>query len=200
MTQPDPSHLNALLGSRICHDLISPLGAIGNGVELLQMTGMGDSAEMTLIADSVEAANARVRLFRIAFGAAEDGQVLSRAELRAVTGHIGADRRMQIDWTPPERLDRRQAKLAILLLLAAETLLPYGGRVEMLTDGDRISLGLAAERMRRDRELLSQLTEPGAALPEASEIHFPLARIAAATIGRQISVAAEDPQRLVLAA
>mgnify|MGYP000296592635 CR=1 FL=1 len=46
------THLNDLIGSRICHDLISPIGAIGNGVELLGLTGP-PSPEVRLIADSV---------------------------------------------------------------------------------------------------------------------------------------------------
>ncbi|HMS96693.1 MAG TPA: histidine phosphotransferase, partial [Tabrizicola sp.] len=62
--QPD---LAALIASRICHDLISPLGAIGNGVELLAMERAGP--ELDLLSESVAHANARIRLFRISFGA-----------------------------------------------------------------------------------------------------------------------------------
>ena len=64
----DQTDLAALLGSRICHDLISPIGAIGNGVELLMMEGGTPSPELVLIAESVAAANARIRFFRLAFG------------------------------------------------------------------------------------------------------------------------------------
>jgi histidine phosphotransferase ChpT len=45
----DIKDTSALLGSRICHDLISPLGAISNGLELLAMSGIASSPEMTLI-------------------------------------------------------------------------------------------------------------------------------------------------------
>jgi histidine phosphotransferase ChpT len=68
--------LTALVGSRICHDLVSPLGAIGNGVELLGLTGIAPSPEMALIVESVENANARLRFFRIAYGAAGTDQRL----------------------------------------------------------------------------------------------------------------------------
>ena len=51
--------LNSLIGSRICHDLISPLGAIGNGLELLSMSGFDGAPEIALIAESVENANSR---------------------------------------------------------------------------------------------------------------------------------------------
>ena len=65
----DRTDLNALLGSRICHDLISPIGAIGNGVELLIMDGATKGPEIALIAESVANASARIRFFRIGFGA-----------------------------------------------------------------------------------------------------------------------------------
>ncbi len=57
---PQSPDLAALIGSRICHDLISPIGAIGNGLELLSMAGAG-GPEVALISDSVSNANARIR-------------------------------------------------------------------------------------------------------------------------------------------
>ena len=53
----------ALIRSRICHDLISPIGAIGNGVQLLAMSCGAAGAEMDLITESVQNANARIRFF-----------------------------------------------------------------------------------------------------------------------------------------
>ena len=55
----------ALVGSRICHDLISPIGAIGNGVELIGLTENTSSPELALISESVDNANARIRFFRV---------------------------------------------------------------------------------------------------------------------------------------
>jgi len=74
--------LAALIGSRICHDLISPIGAINNGLELLGMSGQTGGAELDLISQSVENASARIRFFRIAYGA-EGIQPLGRAEIEA---------------------------------------------------------------------------------------------------------------------
>ena len=64
----DKPDLAALIASRICHDLISPIGAIGNGVELLAMEPGGTLPEMALISESVANANDRIRFFRICFG------------------------------------------------------------------------------------------------------------------------------------
>ena len=83
MADPLPDFA-ALIGSRICHDLISPLGAIGNGVELLEMSSAGASPEMALISESVASANARIRFFRIAFGAAGSGGSVAAAEIRSI--------------------------------------------------------------------------------------------------------------------
>ena len=77
-----PRDVNALLGSRICHDLISPLGAIGNGVELLSLSGVRAESELSLIARSVESANTKIRFFRIAFGATTADQLVSASPSR----------------------------------------------------------------------------------------------------------------------
>ncbi|WP_260002496.1 hypothetical protein [Sulfitobacter pontiacus] len=63
--------LAALIGSRICHDLISPVGAINNGLELFLMSGMNMSPEVALIDESVRNASARLRFFRVAFGSGD---------------------------------------------------------------------------------------------------------------------------------
>ena len=61
-------NIGALIGSRICHDLISPIGAINNGLELLSMSDERDGPEFDLITESVGNASARIRFFRIAYG------------------------------------------------------------------------------------------------------------------------------------
>lgn len=185
-----PAEMNALLGSRICHDLISPLGAIANGVELVEMMGAAGSAEVALLSDSAAAASARIRLFRIAFGMAAPGQKIGWGELGSVIETLSS-RRMQIDWAPASDLERVEAKLGVLLLLCAETLIPFGGtvRVEM---GPRVTLEITAERMRDAPELLVQLVDDTAALPEANDLHFPLARVAANELGRRIVLDAAE--------
>jgi histidine phosphotransferase ChpT len=63
------TEIAALIASRICHDLISPIGAIGNGMELMALSSGQEqsSPELDLISQSVENANARIRFFRIGF-------------------------------------------------------------------------------------------------------------------------------------
>lgn len=192
-----PAEMNALLGSRICHDLISPLGAICNGVELVEMMGAAGSAEVALLSDSAAAANARIRLFRIAFGMAAPGQKIGWGELGSVIDTLSSGR-MKIDWAPAADLERVEAKLGVLLVLCAETMIPFGGtvRVEM---GPRITLEIAAERMRDAPELLQQLVDDAAELPAPSELHFPLARVAAAELGRRIDLNLAEGQLRITA-
>ena len=129
----DRPDLAALIGSRICHDLISPLGAIGNGVELLAMagagTGAGDSAELRLIGDSVAAAKARIRFFRIAYGHAGAQADIGSPEILATLGDYFHGRKIAMTWQPREQLPRCQARRLFLAIQCVESALPFGGEI-----------------------------------------------------------------------
>lgn len=129
--EPDAADLAALVGSRLCHDLISPLGAIGNGLELLQMVASTSGPEMALIAQSVAAANARVRFFRLAFGHAGRTERIGQAELRRVCDDFGAGGRVAFDWRAAGDHPRPVLKLACLALLCIEQALPRGGTIRV---------------------------------------------------------------------
>ncbi len=198
MSAARTAEMTALLGSRICHDLVSPLGAIGNGLELLQMLGDSDSPEMSLVSDSVDMAAARVKLFRLAFGAAASDQPVSASELRDHAARLGSSR-FEAIWISAEEIDRPTAKLGLLLLLCAETLLPYGGEARAEATGEAVRLTITAERMRDAEGLLALLEGREDALPAASEIHFPLARYAAEQMGRRLAVETEGNRTVVSA-
>ncbi len=131
----DTANLAALIGSRICHDLISPVGAINNGLELLAMSGAMAGPELELISDSVLNANARIRFFRIAFGAAGDQQ-MGRAEIVSVLDDISKAGRLKFQWDYADGCSRSAVRMAFLAALCLETALPYGGMITMTcTDG-----------------------------------------------------------------
>ena len=181
-----PAEMNALLGSRICHDLISPIGAIGNGVELLQMAGVGNSAELSLISESVENANGRIRLFRVAFGAAAPGQTIARREVEGILAPMGTSRGIGFHWPLETDILRDEARLVFLLLLCCESAMPRGGRVTVETGSETIKITCEAERLRIEHDAWQLLEEPMTALPAPSDIHFPLSLHAAESIGRRI--------------
>lgn len=174
MTKQDRD-LTALIGSRICHDLISPLGAIGNGVELLQLSGLGDSPEMALIAESVANANQRIRFFRVAFGAAPDGQVVADTEIRTLLEPGVDGRKIEVDWHPEGSQPRSAVKLAFLILQCFESAMPWGGRIHVRREGDHWQISGEAEKMKIDPVLWDMLTTPHdtADVPPA-QVHFAL--------------------------
>jgi histidine phosphotransferase ChpT len=154
--------LTALLGSRICHDLISPLGAIGNGVELLTLSGAAVGPEITLISESVANANARIRFFRVAFGAASGGQSIARSDLRGILDDITRGGRLTIDWQAAGDPDRSTAKLMFLLIQCLETALAYGGRITVTLDHGVWSASASASKLKIDAALWSSFRSVGA--------------------------------------
>lgn len=187
MTTSTTHDLSALLGSRICHDLISPLGAIGNGIELLSMSGLSAAPEIALIAESVENANARIRFFRVAFGAASPGQMLARSEILSILDDLAKGARIEIEWQPAGAVARAEAKLAFLLLQCMETALPWGGRVLVSQTDECWHIHARADRFKDAAELWRLLQGSEAAEKISSaDVHFALAPEAAAQIGRTI--------------
>ena len=179
----------ALLGSRICHDLISPLGAISNGVELLQMSGGQLGPEIDLISESVENANARIRFFRVAFGAASPGQMIGGAEIATILDDLNKGARISFSWRAAGDAPRTEAKLAFLMVLCLETALPWGGEITVDVDGTRWSVQGRGERMKLDPPLWEALSRPGAeAEIGAAEVQFLLLPMLIAEAGRSLSV------------
>ncbi len=181
--------LTDLLGSRICHDLISPLGAISNGVELLSMSGAAPGPEMGLITDSIANATARIRFFRIAFGSAGAGQRLGRPEIVAILHELSPGGRLAIDWQPVGDQPRALVKLAFLLIQCFESAMPWGGRLTIREAGGNWALAGEAERMKIAPPLWQALAD-AAQEPEldAAQVHFALAPLAARALGRRLAV------------
>ena len=168
--------LAALLGSRICHDLISPIGAIGNGLELLMIDSVSPGPEMALIGESVGQANARIRFFRVAFGLASSGQRMGAAEVTGILSDMTRGGRLAIAWQTGADLSRVEVKIAFLLLLCLESAMAYGGKITVQIDTGRWQLHASAAKLRMDTPLWTWLTNPADA-PDVSpaSVHFPLA-------------------------
>ena len=187
----DDLDLVALLGSRLCHDLISPLGAIANGVELLTLSGLVAGPEMSLIVESVDNANARIRFFRIAFGAAQPGQMLERREIASVLAGVNTGGRMTVLWQIDGPQPRAEVKLAFLCLQCLELALPWGGR---LTVGRGNGGWTVATEEGRLRPLPAQWAlfdgtgrSEGDSPPLPADIHFLLARRWAQALGYRLT-------------
>jgi histidine phosphotransferase ChpT len=122
-----------LLSSKLCHDLVSPVSAINNGVELIEDIGgsVVDEA-MKLIGESAGHASRRLRLYRIAYGRAGSDENLPVRDVRQVAEHYVLGGKMVLTWPegqPVEALAMHKGYLKTLLnvLILAEEVLAYGG-------------------------------------------------------------------------
>lgn len=188
------ANLAALVGSRLCHDLISPIGAIQNGLELLSLAG-GDSQspEMALIQDSCQNASARIRFFRVAFGHASMTQMMGQREVLSTLTAIGKGGKFTAEWNVGDDLPRSEVQLAFLAYLCCETALPYGGTIRFERDAAGWSIGASGPRMKVDEELWSLLNTPRPSeIPTADRVHFALLSILSEAQGHKILASLED--------
>lgn len=156
---PSEGKIAALIGSRICHDLISPIGAINNGLELLSMTGDAKGPEMDLIAESVGNASARIRYFRIAFGAAGEQQV-GVSEVNGIIQDTMGAGRVRVDYQPKDPHPRNMIRLVFLGIMCLEGALPYGGDITVSWKNGTWTLIGRANKLNVDTDLWSVLADP----------------------------------------
>ena len=134
----DSHHIAGILASRICHDLVSPVGAIANGVDLIREVGAGDAREeLAMVGESAKRASALLQFFRIAFGAADEGAMLSRAALKAQADALIATSRVVLEWegiAGPD-MSRAEGRLLCQMLLCARALAGMRGHISVGLDG-----------------------------------------------------------------
>ena len=143
--------LAALLCSRVCHDVISPVGAIVNGLELFEDEkdeGMRKSA-LDLVRKSATQASGRLQFARIAFGAAGSaGAALDLGDAESVVRGMLQDERLTIVWNLPRALlPKNRVKLLLNLVLIASSSIPRGGKltVDPVGEGETMGFRLSAE-------------------------------------------------------
>ncbi|MEG8013807.1 MULTISPECIES: histidine phosphotransferase family protein [unclassified Sphingomonas] len=131
-----PVDFASLLCSRLCHDLLSPIGALNNGLELLaDETDPAMRARcMELLADSARVSASKLKFFRLAFGAAGGfGEEVATREARAaIEGLIGENKRIELDWVVEvPTMPKAAIKVLLNLVLIASESLVRGGRMEI---------------------------------------------------------------------
>jgi histidine phosphotransferase ChpT len=125
--------LAALLCSRVCHDVISPVGAINNGLELLDEGG-ADSDAMDLIRTSALNASVRLKFARLAFGASGSvGASIDTGEAeRAAKDFAVAEKKTEVTWNGPRAIvAKNRVKLLLNLFLVAYSSIPRGGSLDI---------------------------------------------------------------------
>lgn len=132
----EPLDLAALLCSRVCHDVISPVGAIVNALEVLEEDdpSMRDFA-LDLIKKSARNASSRLQFARLAFGAAGSaGAMIDLGDAGNVANGFLNDEKLSLDWEAPRALlPKNQVKLLLNLLIIATHAVPRGGKLTAIT-------------------------------------------------------------------
>ena len=136
----DPLDLAALLCSRVCHDVISPVGAIVNGLEVLEDEKDPETRAFAvdLIKKSATTASAKLQFCRLAFGAAGSaGASIDTGDAEAVTRGLLSDDKVKLDWQAARVLmPKNHVKLILNLCLIAIAAIPRGGVITVSTSSD----------------------------------------------------------------
>ena len=142
--------LAALLCSRVCHDLISPVGAIVNGLEVLaeEKDEETKTFALDLIKRSAGTASAKLQFCRIAFGAAGSaGAQIDLGDAETISRGFFEDDKTKMAWNLPRALlAKNRVKLLLNLLLIAGQTIPRGGRltVDPIGAGDSMGFKVSA--------------------------------------------------------
>ena len=139
-----------LLSSKLCHDLISPVSAINNGVELIE--DIGDEIEeeaMKLIGNSGANAARRLRLFRAAYGCAGSEENLPLRDVRLIAQQYFVEK-IKLDWPEDLKLPsvedhRGFLKVLLNMLIMSEEILAYGGLITLRRLGADDTMGCVIE-------------------------------------------------------
>jgi histidine phosphotransferase ChpT len=148
-----------LLSSKICHDLVSPVSAIDNGVELIEDIGgsVVDEA-MKLIGNSAGHASRRLRLFRMAYGRAGSEENLAVREVRQTAEQYLGGGKTMINWPDDQPLADLATKRGFLktllnMIILSEEILAYGGVVTLRSEVQGEKLGCRLEIVGRGAQL-----------------------------------------------
>jgi histidine phosphotransferase ChpT len=205
---PDALELAALLCSRVCHDLISPVGAIVNGLEVLDDDPKDDDREfaLDLIRKSARTASARLQFCRLAFGAAGSaGALIDLGDAHTMArGHI-EDEKTKLTWNLPRLLlPKNRVKLLLNMLVVAQHTIPRGGMltVDAVGEGETMSFrihaaGLNARIPQNIADILAATT-PGAVDAHAVQPYY--TRLLAQACGLTVTLVADGDAIVVTAA
>lgn len=147
---PDALDLAALMCSKVCHDLINPVGAIVNGLEVFDSSSKEDDKQfaLDLIRKSALSTSARLQFCRIAYGAAgSSGAQIDLGEAQKTSRGYLEDDKTKLTWNLPHvLLAKNRVKLLLNLLVIAQQAIPRGGElvVDPVGGGDTMGFKVRA--------------------------------------------------------
>ncbi|MGY4572803.1 histidine phosphotransferase [Bradyrhizobium pachyrhizi] len=204
---PDALELAALLCSRVCHDLISPVGAIVNGLEVLDDNPKPEDRDfaLDLIRKSAKTASARLQFCRLAFGAAgSSGAQIDLGDAQNMAkGHI-EDGKVALTWNLPRLLlPKNRVKLLLNMLVVAQQTIPRGGTltIDPVGEGEAMSFRITAAglnaRVPQNIVDLLNATSPNTVDAHAVQPHY--TRLLAEACGLKVTLAL-DGDKVIIAA
>jgi len=154
--------LAALLCSRVCHDVISPVGAIANGLELIddpEMDAETKETALDMVRSSARTAAAKLKFCRIAFGAAGSaGVLIDMGEAGEIARAFVGDEKVKLEWNAPrENRPKQQVKLVLNMLLMAMAGIPRGGLVTVSVEGERFTARATGDRAKVPEQIAQVL-------------------------------------------
>jgi histidine phosphotransferase ChpT len=204
---PDALELAALLCSRVCHDLISPVGAIVNGLEVLDDNPKPEDRDfaLDLIRKSAKTASARLQFCRLAFGAAGSaGAQIDLGDAQTMArGHI-EDGKTTIAWNLPRLLlPKNRVKLLLNMLVIAQHTIPRGGTltVDPVGEGETMSFRVTANGLnaRLPQNIADILSSSGQVASDAHSVQPYYTRLLAEACGLRVGIAADGEAMVVTA-
>jgi len=169
-----PMDLAALLCSRVCHDVISPVGAIVNGLEVLddEKDPQTRNVAIELIKKSAAAASARLQFCRLAFGAAGSlGATVDTGDAEAVARNLVANERTALAWRAARQYAaKNKVKLLLNLVLIAASAIPRGGVVAVDLSGQDETLAMRVEARGPGAKLAPGVAELIAGRPQGGAV------------------------------
>jgi len=139
ITKLTPTSLSALLCARICHDLISPVGALGTAIEILDDPSNSDMHDdaLALVRTSSRQASAKLKFLRLALGAAGSAPgVVPTAEIMKLANDMFADSKPDLVWKiDSDGIDKDRARILLNLIMLAIQAAPRGGTVTVKRAG-----------------------------------------------------------------
>ena len=205
---PDALELAALLCSRVCHDLISPVGAIVNGLEVLDDNPKPEDREfaLDLIRKSAKTASARLQFCRLAFGAAGSaGAQIDLGDAQNMARAFMEDDKTKLTWNLPRvLLPKNRVKLLLNMLVISQQTIPRGGTlaVDPVGDGETMSFRITAagHNARLPQHIADLLSASSAASIDAHAVQPYYTRLLAQACGLSVTLALEGEKVIISAA
>ncbi len=198
--------LAALLCSRVCHDVISPVGAIANGLELIddpETDAAMRATALDMVRSSAKTATAKLKFCRIAFGASGSaGAQIDMSEAGEVARGFVGEEKVKLDWQAPrENRPKQEVKLLLNMLLLALDGIPRGGVVTVTAEAGGFKVNAKGERA-KIKDVMATAVDGSAELAtlDARLVQPYYARILAEAAGLALSMKMEGDDTVVVSA